>query len=95
MPDAKTLRTRALAVLREGRCQVLVAKWDGSSDTAEYVVFRVRSSREGGRPYAVDLLDGVWSCTCGTEPCAHVAAAQLVTLGADALGAAVGKAAVA
>lgn len=92
MPDAKTLRTRALAVLREGRCQVLVAKWDGHSPTADTVVFRVFSSREGRRPYAVDFLDGVWSCTCGKEPCAHVAAAQLITLGADAVGAAVGRA---
>lgn len=92
MPDAKALRTRALAILREGRCQVLISKWDGHSETPECVVFRVRSSREGGRPYAVDFLDGVWSCTCGTEPCAHVAAVQLVTLGPDAVGAAVGRA---
>jgi hypothetical protein len=81
MPDAQALRRKALAIVREGRCQVLISKWDGHSETADQVVFRVVSSREGGKRYCVDFLDGVWSCTCGqAEPCAHVAAVQLVTL---------------
>jgi hypothetical protein len=84
MPDAKALRTKALSILREGRCRVLISKWDGHSDAPEFVVFRVLSSREGGPRYAVDFLDGVWSCTCGQSPCAHVAAVQLVSGHAEA-----------
>ena len=72
------LRSKALAVLREGRLTVLHARHHGHQLSPHEVVARVKSSR-GERVYAVDLLDGAWDCTCGNEaPCAHIAAAQLV-----------------
>lgn len=76
---ATPLRSKALAVLREGRLSVVSARSTSALELTELVV-RVRSSREGGPSYAVDYLDGVWDCTCRRpQPCAHVTAAQLVS----------------
>lgn len=73
------LRAKALAVLREGRLTVVLARSPAGSVRPQELVCAVRSSRHGGPTYAVDLAGGVWSCTCDREqPCAHIAAAQLV-----------------
>lgn len=74
------LRPKALAVLHTGRLTVLRADCRKDAHTVDEVIARVRSSREGGPAYAVDFLDGIWSCTCRAGgDCPHVAAAQLVT----------------
>jgi hypothetical protein len=75
---ATPLRAKALAVLRSGRLQVLKAQCNDSLDLVE-LVCRVRSSREGVHPYAVDYLDETWTCTCRLGAgCAHIAAARLI-----------------
>lgn len=80
MPDP--LRSRALAILREGRLTVIYARNTGDSEPDQLVV-AVRSSRDGGGTYAIDFLDGAWTCTCRdgaqNRPCAHMEAARLVT----------------
>lgn len=79
MTDPAALRRKALAVLREGRLTVVLSRCPDGSTRPHELVAAVRSSRDGGPTYAVDLRECVWSCTCGTtERCAHIAAAQLV-----------------
>jgi hypothetical protein len=74
------MRAKALAIYREGRLHLLHVTCRRTAHDVDEVIARVRSSREGGPAYAVDLLDGVWSCTCGDgSGCAHVAAVQLAT----------------
>ena len=78
------LRGRALAILREGRLTVVYARTsrDGGA-VPDQLIVAVRSSRDGGGTYAIDFLDGVWTCTCRdgaqNRPCAHMEAARLVT----------------
>lgn len=73
-------RRKALAVLREARLTLLHVTCRRTAHEVDEVIARVRSSREGGPNYCVDLLDGVWTCTCRAGgDCAHVAAAQIVT----------------
>jgi hypothetical protein len=75
-----TLRRRALAVLREGRLTLLHVECRKTAHDVDEVIARVRSSRDGGPAYAVDLLDSTWSCTCRDGGgCAHVLAVRLVT----------------
>lgn len=75
------MRSKALACLREGRVTVLGVKLDAAWHPVA-VVARVRSSRDQ-HPYRVLLRMGMWSCDCRDgqhdQPCAHVAAVQLVT----------------
>lgn len=80
---ARALRSKALAVLREGRLIVRHARtYNGGDGRPSEVVAAVRSSRDGGPTYAVDLIDGVATCTCRDGgDCAHVAAVALVTGG--------------
>lgn len=74
------LRPRALAVLRTGRLTVLKADCRKDAHVVDEVIARVQSSRDGGSAYAVDYLDGVWTCTCRAEAeCPHIAAVRLVT----------------
>jgi hypothetical protein len=88
--DRVALRRKALAVLREGRLTVHEAAAE-QMDPPHKVVAFVRSSRDPGRSYVVDLMAGTWSCTCGAggglwgahgwgqQPeCAHITAARLV-----------------
>jgi hypothetical protein len=80
-----TLRPKALAVLREGRLQLLHVECRKTAHDVDEVIARVRSSRDGGPAYAVDLLDGTWTCTCRDGGgCAHVHATQMVTGHTDA-----------
>ncbi len=75
------LRRKALSILREGRLQLLHVRSEQDRLPHE-VVARVLSSRPGGSVYVVDLLDGVWTCTClswQAPGCAHRLAAQIVT----------------
>lgn len=79
------IRSKALACLREGRVTVLGVKLDAAWRPIR-VAARVRSSRDG-HPYRVQLSLGNWSCTCRAgmrnEPCPHVAAVALVTIGEE------------
>jgi hypothetical protein len=82
MTAASPLRRKALAVIREGRLAVLNAWQDqpGADRRPVHVEAAVRSSRQGGPTYAVDLADDRWVCTCSQpQPCPHVAAVQLAT----------------
>jgi 3',5'-cyclic AMP phosphodiesterase CpdA len=85
--DHSPLRKNALATYRAGRLQLIevVSGWDL---IPVKVTARVESSRDGGGTYAVDLIDGVWRCTCRVgqrgEPCAHVHSVQLCTTGVPA-----------
>jgi hypothetical protein len=80
MTLATPLRPKALAVLREGRLTMLRVECRNTAHEVDEVIARVQSSREGGPAYAVDLSFGQWTCTCRRdEPCAHIAAVQLVT----------------
>lgn len=78
---AETRRRSALAALRSGRVTVLHAECRKTAHDVDEVIARVRSSRDGGPTYAVDLLDETWTCTCrdGGGSCGHVHAVQLVT----------------
>ncbi len=72
-------RRKALAVVRESRLTLLHVHADERFEVQE-VVARVRSSRAGGATYAVDYLDGTWTCTCRAGGgCPHDLAARLVT----------------
>lgn len=79
------MRSRALAILREGRCTVLASDWTSPMVTAVRVIAVVRSSRDRNRLYAVDYPSGGggWSCTCWAgqrdESCPHVLAVRYVT----------------
>lgn len=74
------LRRKALAVLREGRLTILHATCRKTAHDVDEVIARVRSSRQGGPNYAIDFLDGTWTCTCRAgSDCPHIAAAQIVT----------------
>lgn len=76
----EVLRRRALAILRESRCTVLHATCRKVAHIVDEVIARVQSSREGGPAYCVDLLDGLWTCTCRAGgDCPHVTAVQMVT----------------
>jgi hypothetical protein len=83
---ADPMRSRALACLRSGRVTVYGVKLDDAWKPI-VVLARVRSSRDR-HPYRVQFRDGDWSCDCREglhgEPCAHVAAVQLVTTEAAA-----------
>lgn len=85
------LRARALAVLRSGRCTIVRAT-DNEHHDVQRVMALVASSRPGRGRYVVDYaahpFPGAivgWQCTCRNgqhgEPCVHVAAVQLVTIG--------------
>ena len=82
---AHFLRRKALAIIREERLTILVAKCHGDLHVADVVTARVQSSRLGnGRLlHAVDfnlLGNGRWTCTCRADGvCPHIWAAQLVT----------------
>jgi hypothetical protein len=74
---AGPLRRKSLAILREGRLNVLYRRMSPDTDT---IVVAVQSSREGGPTYAIDLVLDEWTCTCRERTgCAHIGAAQLVT----------------
>ena len=77
---ASTLRPKALAILREGRLTVISAETPPYLDAPAEAIVTVKSSRPGGPTYVVDVDRHVpgFSCTCGSEPCAHAAAARLV-----------------
>ncbi len=91
-------RRGALAILREGRCTIRVARdlFDHPAiGRPTWVEAAVQSSRPGGPTYAVDLdvsgdEDGEthrWLCTCSPTAdtaCAHVLSVQLVTGWGDA-----------
>jgi len=73
-----TVRSRALACLREGRVTILLA--EPSDDGPAVVLAAVGSSRTGGPTYAVDFTPrNGWTCTCNRPDCPHVAAVQIVT----------------
>lgn len=83
---ADPIRSKALSCLREGRVTVYGVKLDDAWRPV-VVLARVLSSRDR-HPYRVQFRDGAWSCDCREglrcEPCAHVAAVQLVTQAAAA-----------
>lgn len=88
MPPTDATRRKALSILREGRCTVLVARSDERLRVHTAVV-RVQGNRG---VYVVDLKDGGWTCTCDRGMagvrCGHIAAAQLITgHGADGIAA--------
>jgi len=78
---ADSVRSKALACLREGRVTVYGIKLDDEWRPT-VVLARVLSSRDR-HPYRVQFRDDAWSCDCREgqrgEPCAHVAAVELVT----------------
>lgn len=75
------VRTKALAVLREGRVTICHARSDDCKSPPFELVARVTASQPGNGPWTVDMLDGWWSCSCpapnGTD-CKHVAAVAMV-----------------
>lgn len=79
-----TLRPKALAVLRSGRCSVVRAVSDEQWHPTRVMAI-VKSSRPGSGQYVVEMSHGRWECTCRAglmgEPCPHAAAVQLVTEG--------------
>ncbi len=82
MATADPLRARALACLRESRVVVRHAEilgGAGSNASPTVVIATVRSSREGQRPYRVDLLNDRWTCTCTVTPCPHLLAVKMCT----------------
>lgn len=78
---ANPMRSKALSIYREGRLHLLHVNCRKVAHIVDEVIARVRSSRDGGPAYAVDFLDGVWTCTCTSsvsrENCPHIAAVQL------------------
>jgi len=80
MAATDAVRRKALAVLREGRVKVLVARSHPDTLAVHTAIVQVHGSRG---VYVVDLNDGVWTCTCtrgmAGVRCGHVLAAQLVT----------------
>lgn len=77
------VRTKSLAYLRDGKVTIGSARLPriADPDRPEFVQARVVGHQA---TYRVHLLDGVWSCSCASvwsdcEPCAHLAAVQLVT----------------
>jgi len=78
---ADPMRSKALASLRERRVTVYGVKLDDRWRPVA-VLARVLSSRDR-HPYRVQFRDGSWSCDCRDglrgDPCAHVAAVQMVT----------------
>lgn len=75
----QAFRRKALACLREGRVTVLEAGHVHFGRPTR-VTAAVRSSRDGGPTYAVDLVGSAWACTCRAgHPCAHSLAVALVT----------------
>lgn len=85
MAVSEQLRPKALAALREGRVKVIRARTpaDAPSSPQHEVVAVVQSSHNERVRHVVDFLDGLWTCVTGTveceQPCAPVAAVQLVT----------------
>lgn len=79
MPASDATRRKALTILREGRCTVLVARSDEQLQVTAAVV-RVQGNRG---VYVVDLRAGAWTCTCDRSfagvRCGHIVAAQLIT----------------
>lgn len=79
MPPTDAVRRKALSILREGRCTVLVARSDDRLQVHTAVV-RVQGNRG---VYVVDLKAGEWTCTCDRNMagvrCGHIHAAQLIT----------------
>lgn len=77
------LRPKAMAALRDGRVNIVRARCRDTELAPFEVVALVRSSRDIEQKYAVDLFNGEWSCVgrfaACPQPCAHVAAVQLVT----------------
>lgn len=73
MPE---IREKALGYLRDGK----VCIPHSLSPMGGLRPYEVEAFVEGyNSTYKITLDDGVWSCTCRTEACAHVAAVQLVT----------------
>lgn len=75
------LRSKTCAYLRDGAVRVLVSR-TVKTENRPYHVAAVVKGHTARR--VVDLTDGRWSCTCKAviddgQPCAHVAAVQLVT----------------
>jgi hypothetical protein len=79
MPATDAIRRKALSILREGRCTVLIARSDDALRVHTAVV-RVQGNRG---VYVVDLKNGGWTCTCDRSMagvrCGHIVAAQLIT----------------
>jgi hypothetical protein len=74
VPD---LRTKALGYLRDEKVRVIEA----DTTKPELRPHRVSALVQGhfGR-YLIVFKDGKWVCSCGSsEPCAHLAAVQMVT----------------
>jgi len=75
-------RSKALAVIREGRLTLLHVACRQVAHEVDEVIARVQSSRQGGPAYAVDLAGMQWSCTCRAgRGCPHIVAVRLVTGG--------------
>lgn len=70
------LRAKVLAYLREENVRIMHADTPPGASRPDEVRALVRGYRD---TYQVVLTDGVWSCTCGADECAHAAAAQTVT----------------
>ena len=72
-------RQKALAILREQRLRVLTCATPGAASRPELIIARVKGHMA---VYAIDLLNGRWSCTCldgRAGDCAHAWAVRLVT----------------
>lgn len=88
-PAPDVHRRRPQHMLSDGRLTLLSVRCPANSTVPCEVVGRVRGQSPRGPVYAVDLLDGQWSCTCpaGNDAdrahqdatCSHAVAAQLVT----------------
>lgn len=75
------LRSKSLAYLRDGKVTIGAARRPRKADRPDFVSARVIGHHAA---YRVHLLAGRWTCSCQTEwsdgePCAHLAAVQLVT----------------
>jgi hypothetical protein len=75
MPD---LRAKALGYLRDGRVTVICALWERPKLHPHTVSAVVQGTQN--RYWVRRNPDQGWLCSCGVvEPCAHLAAVQLVT----------------
>lgn len=77
--DVTKRRAKVLSILREQRVRILEARSHSHELRPHRVVALVKGHL--GR-YAIDLVDGAWTCTCregATGACAHAWAVRFVT----------------
>ncbi|WP_141576195.1 hypothetical protein [Actinomadura sp. WMMA1423] len=70
------VRSKALSYLRDENVRIMHADTPPGGTRPDEVRALVRGYRG---TYQVVLTDGVWSCACGADECAHAAAVQTVT----------------